>query len=65
MFRNTGLYTSSRTLFTMAQNYGNTFIKDTLGLGRMNDRYTPITAIICCSFFSLLALAGLKDESFN
>jgi amino acid transporter len=65
ILRNTGLYITSRTLFALAQNYGNTFINDKLGLGRTNNGHTPLTAIICCSLFGLLALAGLKDESFN
>jgi amino acid transporter len=65
MLRNTGLYITSRSLFAVAQNYGNTFVKDTLGFGRTNDGHTPIMAIIFCSFFGLLALAGLKDASFN
>lgn len=60
---NTGLFVSSRTLFALAQQYGNKFLRSTLG--KTNNGHTPIAAILCCSSFGLLALLGLADVSFN
>jgi amino acid transporter len=60
---NTGLYVSSRTLFALAQQYGNKQVRNTLG--KTNDGHTPIAAILCSSCFGLLAFLGLADESFN
>ncbi|OCL08475.1 hypothetical protein AOQ84DRAFT_439560 [Glonium stellatum] len=60
---NTGLFVSSRTLFALAQQYGNEFLRSTLG--KTNNGHTPIAAILCCSSFGLLALLGLADMSFN
>ena len=62
-FSNTGLFVSSRTLFALAQQYGNKFLRSTLG--KTNNGHTPIAAILCCSSFGLLALLGLADVSFN
>jgi yeast amino acid transporter len=61
--RNTGLFTSSRTLFALAQMYGHGFIKNTLG--RTGNGNTPVAAIIFCSLFGLIAFVGLADQSFN
>ncbi|KAI9776857.1 MAG: Cationic amino acid transporter 2 [Geoglossum umbratile] len=58
-------YTAGRTLFAVAQTYGNDFFKDTLALGRTNDGNTPIPAILACSLFGFLAFLGLADVSFN
>jgi yeast amino acid transporter len=63
IFSNTGLFTSSRTLFAVAQVYGNDFIKSTIG--STNSGHTPIAAIICCSTFGLLAFLGLADGTYN
>ncbi|ERF68588.1 hypothetical protein EPUS_04686 [Endocarpon pusillum Z07020] len=60
---NTGLFASSRTLFAIAQLYGNDFIKRTIGT--TNSGHTPIAAIICCSSFGLLAFLGLADGTYN
>ncbi|KAI9771279.1 MAG: Cationic amino acid transporter 2 [Geoglossum simile] len=62
---NTCLFVSSRTLFAVAQTYGNDFFRDTLALGRTNDGNTPLPAIFACSLFGLLAFLGLADVSFN
>ncbi|KAI9751513.1 MAG: Cationic amino acid transporter 2 [Lichina confinis] len=61
---NTALYTSSRTLFSMAQMYGkNTIIARTLG--RTNNGHTPVAAILFCSVFGLLSMLGIADRSFD
>ena len=61
--RNTNLYVSSRTLFSVSRLYGNSYLKATFG--RTNDRHTPMTAILFSSLFGFLALLGLADKSFN
>ncbi|KAI9800303.1 MAG: Cationic amino acid transporter 2 [Piccolia ochrophora] len=60
---NTGLFVCSRTLFALAQTYGNVFVKKTLG--RTNDGHTPVAAILVCSTFGLLAFLGLADKTFD
>lgn len=60
---NTELFVASRTLFALAQQYGNDFMRSTLG--KTNNGHTPIAAILFCSSFGLLALLGLADPSFN
>ncbi len=60
---NTGLYSSSRTLYAISRKYGGKFLRDTLG--RTNPGHTPLPAIFVSAVFSLLALCGLIDHSFN
>ena len=43
---NTALFVSSRTLFSLAQNYGNSTIRNTVG--RTSHRHTPIVEILFC-----------------
>lgn len=59
VFRNTGLFVSSRTLFSLAGTYGNDLLKSTVG--RTNNGHTPIMAILICSSFGLLAFLGIDD----
>ena len=61
LVRNTCLYVSSRTLFAIAQLYGNSFIRNTLG--KTNSGHTPMAAILFCSLFGLLAFLGLADNN--
>jgi amino acid transporter len=63
--RNTALFVSSRTLFSLSHLYGKRFqlIKGTFGT--TNDGNTPVAAILACSLFSLLAFLGLCDPTFN
>jgi len=58
---NTGLYVSSRTLFALAQKYGNRHIKKTLG--RTSAGHTPTAAILCCSIFGFITFLSLPDQS--
>jgi yeast amino acid transporter len=61
--RNTALFAASRTLFAIAQLYGNPFIKGTLG--KTNVGLTPIAAIVVSSVFGLLAFLGLADKTYD
>ncbi|KAF2193405.1 hypothetical protein K469DRAFT_651793 [Zopfia rhizophila CBS 207.26] len=60
---NTSLYTASRTLFELAQRYGNEFLQATVGA--TNPGHTPIAAVLCCATFGLLAFLGLADQTFD
>ena len=60
--RNSGINASSRTLFAVAQTYGNSYMKAMFG--RANDGGAPMAAFIC-SFFGVFALARLANKSFN
>ena len=57
---NTALFVSSRTLFSLAQRYGNARLVNTVG--RTNYGRTPIMAILVCWVFSLLAFLGVQSE---
>ena len=63
--RNTGLYVSSRTLFSLAQKYGSNYIKKTVGLGTTNAGHTPIPAIICCSILGCVTFLCLTDQTYD
>ena len=63
--RNTGLYVSSRTLFALAQKYGNNYIKTVLGLGRTNAGHTPTPAIVCCSILGCITFLCLTDQTYD
>lgn len=60
---NTALFTSSRTLFSLSQVYGNQWVKDTFAT--TNNGNTPVAAILTCSAFSFLAFLGLADPTFD
>jgi len=61
----TGLYVSSRTLFSLAQKYGTNYMKNTLGLGKTNAGHTPTPAIICCSILGCIAFLSLTDPTYD
>ncbi|KAL6718445.1 hypothetical protein ACLMJK_004535 [Lecanora helva] len=58
---NSALYVASRTLFFMAQNSGQKGIRDTVG--RANNGYTPLAAILTCVIPGGLAFLVVKASS--
>ncbi|KAG9230141.1 amino acid permease/ SLC12A domain-containing protein [Amylocarpus encephaloides] len=60
---NTGLFVSSRTLFSTCHLYGNKWLKTTFGT--TNNGHTPINAIFACAAFGLLTFLDLYDTTFE
>ena len=63
---NTGLFVASRTLFSLARDYGGRRMRNTLG--RTSENNTPLCAIVLCSVFGFLAFLGVgspDDPRFN
>lgn len=61
--RNTALYVSSRAVFVLAQMYLPKRAADLFG--RTNNGHTPLAAILLCSAFGFISLAGLSNHAFS
>lgn len=59
--RNTELYVASRSVFMLAQTYLPRKIADVFG--RTNNGNTPLSAILLCSLFGFVSLAGLSRQA--
>lgn len=61
--RNTALYVSSRGVFMLAQTYLPRRLANLFG--RTNNGHTPLAAILLCSVFGFISLAGLSNHAFS
>lgn len=61
--RNTELYVASRSVFMLAQTYLPRRVADVFG--RTNNGNTPLSAILLCSLFGFVSLAGLSRNAHD
>ncbi|KAL5438880.1 hypothetical protein PMIN05_005597 [Paraphaeosphaeria minitans] len=60
---NTELYVASRSVFMLAQTYLPRKVADIFG--RTNNGHTPLSAILLCSIFGFVSLAGLSRQAYD
>ncbi|KAK7181055.1 hypothetical protein DPSP01_003596 [Paraphaeosphaeria sporulosa] len=60
---NTELYVASRSVFMLAQTYLPRTVADIFG--RTNNGHTPLSAILLCSMFGFVSLAGLSRQAYD